>query len=140
MRSVDLRFGIEVVWQWTTDLRNFNAIAAPWLRLRYDLSSPPWLRRNFREPTQMLILEIPILAPELRITDWQPFARFVDEGWLAMRRLWRHTHIYTPLPRGSRYTDIIELDVGAWGALGQAVVGLFLAHRQRNLRRMLTLD
>lgn len=138
--AVDISWTPDVVWNWTTDLRNVNAICAPFLGLRYDLSEPPWFKRNFVLPIQTTLLGIPVTEVELRITAWQPYQRFVDEGWRNGRQVWEHTHIYTPLQRGTRYTDSIRLQVGGPGVLSDAVVSMFFKHRQRKLRRLITLD
>ncbi len=133
--SIEVPLPAEVVWDWTTDLRNINALGQPWFGFRYDLSAPPWLRRGFVLPTQSLVLGLPVAEAEMRVTDWQPHTRFVDEGWQAGRRLWRHTHIFEAAGGKTRYTDSIEVPRTGWLGAQHAAVALLFRYRQRQLLR-----
>lgn len=136
--AVDLPRSTEDVWEWTTDLRNVNALLHPFGEIRYDLSMPPWLYGGLVLPTEARILGVHAAWVELRIVAWQPGVMFVDEGVRDGRLLWRHEHIYQPTSNGTRYIDRITTDVGSSTFVSAQATRLLFKHRHRRLRQLLT--
>lgn len=122
-RTLELKRGLDEVFDFFSDPRNLERITPPWLRFQVLSCSDDPIVEGTEIRYRLRIHGIP-LGWKSRISSWEAPHRFVDEQLSGPYRRWVHTHTFER--RGDRTVvgDRVE-----YAVLGGALVNRLLVRR-----------
>jgi ligand-binding SRPBCC domain-containing protein len=112
---------IEEVFQFFSDAENLDVLTPPWVHFQLVSPRPVEMQTGTLIDYELRLRKIPIRWRS-EITDWQPPFRFVDVQLNGPYRVWIHTHLFEPLPEGTRILDHVHYNV--WGGRFVNAVGV----------------
>lgn len=115
----------EEVFAFFATPRNLEAITPPWLRFRIVGQTTDDVQLDTEFTYRLRLRGIPLKWVS-RISDWVPGERFVDEQVRGPYALWRHTHTFEDVPRGTLIRDRVVYRLPL-GPVGDWLAGRFVA-------------
>jgi ligand-binding SRPBCC domain-containing protein len=122
VRAQNLARPVDDVFAFFADAANLEAITPPALGFRILTPLPVGMASGTLIDYRLRLFGIPFRW-RTRIEVFEPGVRFVDVQLSGPYRLWRHSHVFVPLGRGTLVVDAVvyELPLGALGAAAHAL-------------------
>lgn len=95
------------VFEFFSRAENLERITPPWLRFRLLSQGPVEMQPGTLIDYRLRLHGIPIRWTSL-IEDWEPGRRFIDQQVSGPYGFWRHEHVFTEVPGGTRVVDRVN--------------------------------
>ncbi len=125
-----VRRPLEETFSFFADAANLEAVTPPWLNFSILTPQPIVMRAGATIDYRLRLYGLPVNWRTV-IEAWDPPHRFVDSQAKGPYLLWRHTHLFTPVPEGTAVEDRVEYRVFG----GRLIERLFV---RRDLTRIFT--
>ena len=112
-----LTVGLEApaAFAFVSDVARLNEVTPPWFRLDAAGGPPTRVEAGSRIDYRFTWRRLP-MSWRSHITVWEPPRYFVYEQEHGPYRLFRHEHLFEPVPGGTRVIDVVHFRT-AFGAL-----------------------
>jgi Uncharacterized conserved protein len=112
-----IRRPIAVVFDFFSQAENLQKLTPPWLHFRVLTPAPIELKQGAKIAYGLRVRGVP-LKWLTEIEQWRPPFQFIDVQVSGPYKLWRHTHLFSEVERGTRMRDIVNYAL-PFGPLGR---------------------
>ena len=130
-RSIDIAASAEELFRFHEDTRNLPRITPPSVKVEVLE-----VRGTYRDGLSVRVraTQFGILRQEMlmEFVEYDPPRRLADQQREGPFASWLQTRIFTPIPGGTRLTDIVDYEV-PFGILGRIADTLIIAPRIRSM-------